>query len=149
MPCCWVNFHKLKSYSLISKPHFFKDEIIRLNSIQMSEFLAVVCLKEDVIQWVTQAYRRTKEKKTLIALRLFTSFLLMIKKVTDYEKLWPICWYDDWSERICSSVNDIECSEKKNCECSQCEPNLRPSSHYSSALPQRALGDSWRAKPFN
>ena len=57
----------------------------------MSEFLAVVCLKEDVIQLVTQAYRRTKEKKTLIALRLFTSFPLMIKKVTDYEKLWPIC----------------------------------------------------------
>ena len=29
----------------------------------MSEFLAVICLKEDVIQWVAQAYRRTKEKK--------------------------------------------------------------------------------------
>ena len=32
-----------------------------------------------------------RKKKTLIALTLFTSFLLMIKKVTDYEKLWPIC----------------------------------------------------------
>ena len=29
-----MNFHKLKSYSLISKPHVFKDEIIRLNLIQ-------------------------------------------------------------------------------------------------------------------
>ena len=89
------------------------------------------------------------KQRTPSALTLFPSFPLMIKKVTDYEKLWPICWYGDWSEGICSSVNDTECSEKKNCECSQCEPNLRPSSYYSSALPQRAIGELWRAKPFN
>ena len=89
------------------------------------------------------------KQRTPSALTLFPSFPLMIKKVTDYEKLWPICWYGDWSEGICSSVNDTECSEKKNCECSQCEPNLRPSSQWSSALPQRAIGELWRAKPFN
>ena len=149
MPCYWVNFHRLKSYPLISKPHVFKDEIIRLNSIQDERVFSCCLFKGRCYSMSDAGISKNQRKKTLIALTLFPSFLLMIKKVTDYEKLWPICWYDDWSERICSSVNDTECSVKKNCECSQCEPNLRPSSHYSSALPQRALGDSWRAKPFN
>ena len=113
MPCYGVNFHRLKSYPLISKPHVFKDEIIRLNSIQDERVFSCCLFKGRCYSMSDAGISKNQRKKTLIALTLFPSFLLMIKKVTDYEKLWPICWYDDWSERICSSVNDTECSVKK------------------------------------
>ena len=148
MPCYGVNFHRLKSYPLISKPHVFKDEIIRLNSIQDERVFSCCLFKGRCYSMSDAGISKNQRKKTLIALTLFPSFLLMIKKVTDYEKLWPICWYDDWSERICSSVNDTECSVKKL----RVLPMWAKPTTFQLLLirlPQKALGDSWRAKLFN
>lgn len=66
MPCYWVNFHRLKSYPLISKPHVFKDEIIRLNSIQDERVFSCCLFKGRCYSMSDAGISKNQRKKTLM-----------------------------------------------------------------------------------